>query len=202
MGASRLDGLPLDDQAICDEVVTLMIAGHETTPTALAWSFERVLRHPGVLERARAAARDGEAGYLDALVMESLRSRPLLVDAVRTLGAAVPIGGHQLPAGTTVMISIPLVHQREELYPEPGEFRPERFLGHHPKPHEWVPFGGGARRCIGAELATFEMKMVLACVLAEAELRAERAEPERARLFGTALTPSRRGAVVSAHPVR
>ncbi|MGE3449709.1 MAG: cytochrome P450, partial [Microbacteriaceae bacterium] len=119
-----------------------------------------------------------------------------LVDGVpRTLG------GCQLDADTTVMVSIPLVHQRPELYPEPAPLRPERFLGHHPKPHEWVPFGGGARRCIGADLAMFEMKTVLATVLAEADLSAERAAPEHTRLLGTALRPSRRAAVVLAHPV-
>lgn len=134
--------------------------------------------------------------------MESLRSRPPLVDAVRTLGADTTIGGHALPTDTTVMVSIPLVHQRADLYPEPADFRPDRFLGQHPKPHEWVPFGGGGRRCIGAELATLEMRTVLAFVLANAELRADRAEPEHSRLLGTALTPSRRCEVVSRHPVR
>lgn len=159
------------------------------------------MRHPAALERARAAARGGEDGYLDAVVMESLRSRPSLVDVVRTLGADVTLGGCQLAADTTVMVSIPLVHQRAELYPEPAAFRPERFLGHHPKPHEWVPFGGGARRCIGADLAMFEMKTVLTVVLADAELSADRTAPEHARLLGTALRPSRRATVVSAYPV-
>lgn len=202
MGAVGSDGLPLDDEAMCDEVVTLLIAGHETTSIALAWTFERVLRSPAVLERARAAARDGEPGYLDALVMESLRSRPPLVDSVRTLGADTTICGHALPTDTTVMVSIPLVHQRADLYPEPADFRPERFLGQHPKPHEWVPFGGGGRRCIGAELATFEMRTVVTSVLAQADLRAARTGPEHSRLLGTALTPSRRCEVVSRQPAR
>jgi cytochrome P450 len=133
--------------------------------------------------------------------MESLRSRPPLVDAVRTLTSDITLGGHHLPAGTTVMVPIPLVHQQAELYPEPTEFRPERFLGRHPKPHESVPFGGGARRCIGADLAMFEMKTVLASVLGASQLRAAKSAPEDVRLLGTALRPSRRGAVVSTRPV-
>jgi len=196
MAASDDEGRPLDDGDICDEVVTLLIAGHETTSVALAWAFERVLRHATVLDRVRegvAAGRDDV--YLDAVVKETLRSRPPLIDAVRTLGHPLTIGGCDLTAGSTVMVSIPLVHHRPELYPDPHRFLPDRFLAGRPGPYDWIPFGGGARRCIGAELASFEVSTVLSTVLAGADLRAERVEPEQTRLLGTALIPARGGSV-------
>ncbi len=196
MAGTTVDGAPLDDWSICDEVVTLLIAGHETTSAALAWAFERIVRHPPVLERTRSAIADGNGGYLDALIRESLRSRPPLVDAVRMTTRAVTLAGRDIPAGAIVMVSIPLVHHRTSAYPEPEAFRPERFLGRRPGPSEWVPFGGGRRRCLGAELAMMEMTKVIATVLARADLSPDRPQPEHARLFGTALLPSRRGSVV------
>ncbi len=196
MASMDADGAPIDDQSICDEVVTLLLAGHETTSTALAWAFERILRNPHVMERARAAVADDDSVYLDALIRESLRSRPPLVDAVRLTTEGVELAGRDVPAGAIVMVSIPLVHHRDTIYPAPEVFRPERFLEHRPGPSEWVPFGGGPRRCLGADLAMLEMKKVIATVLALAELEPDRRQPEQARLFGTALLPSRRASVV------
>ena len=196
MAGTDAAGAPIDDRSICDEVVTLLLAGHETTSTALAWAFERILRHPAVLARAQAAVADNDTVYLDALVRESLRIRPPLVDAVRLTTEGVTLGGRDVPAGAIVMVSIPLVHHRADIYPAPEVFSPERFLEHHPGPSEWVPFGGGPRRCLGAELAMLEMKTVIATVLASTDLEPERGLPEHPRLFGTALLPSRRASVV------
>jgi cytochrome P450 len=187
---------PLDDRAICDEVVTLLIAGHETTAIALAWMFERLVRHPAVLAQARRATTCGDTGFLDAVVKESLRTRPPLLDTVRMVTRPVALAGRTIPAGAVVMVSIPLVHRREDTYPDAQELRPERFLGTQPAPSDWVPFGGGARRCLGADLALMEMTHVLATVLARTDLEADRVQHERARLLGTALVPSRRGTII------
>lgn len=194
-GAGR-DGSPLMERSICDEVVTLLMAGYETTSTALGWAFERMLRHPVILERTRAAVREQDSVYLDALVRESLRSRPPLLDAVRYVRQPVTLGEHSIPAGAVVMVSIPLVHHRELAYPSAAAFCPERFLERRPGPAEWVPFGGGRRRCLGAHLAMLEMSKVIATVVGHTVLEADRSEPEQARLFGTALVPSRRATVV------
>jgi cytochrome P450 len=187
---------PLDDRAICDEVVTLLIAGHETTSIALAWMFERLVRHPAVLAEARGATTHGDNRFLDAVVKESLRTRPPLLDTVRMVTRPVALGGRTVPAGSVVMVSIPLVHRRQDVYPDAEVLRPERFLGTRPAPSEWVPFGGGARRCLGADLALMEMTNVLATVLARTHLVAAGGQHERARLLGTALVPSRRGTVI------
>jgi cytochrome P450 len=195
MSGTAADGDPLDDRSICDEVVTLLLAGHETTSTALAWAFERVLRHPEVLARARRAIADDDNFYLDALIRESLRSRPPLVDAVRMAARPVQLAGRDIPVGGIIMVSIPLVHHRDDVYSDPEAFRPERFVDHRPGPNEWVPFGGGTRRCLGADLAMLEMTKVIATVLARANL-APNGPPEQARLFGTALVPSKRASVV------
>jgi cytochrome P450 len=195
MSGTAADGAPLDDRSICDEVVTLLLAGHETTSTALAWAFERVLRHPSVLDRARGAIADDDNAYMDALIRESLRSRPPLVDAVRMATRPLRLGGRNIPVGAIIMVSIPLVHHRDDVYPDPEAFRPERFADHHPRPNEWVPFGGGTRRCLGADLAMLEMTKVIETVLARADLAAD-GPPEHARLFGTALVPSGRASVV------
>jgi cytochrome P450 len=187
---------PLDDRAICDEVVTLLIAGHETTAIALAWMFERLVRHPAVLAQAHHATTRGDAGFLDAVVKESLRARPPLLDTVRMVTRPVALGGRSVPAGAVVMVSIPLVHHRADVYPDAEVLRPERFLGTRPAPSDWVPFGGGPRRCLGADLALMEMTNVLATVLARTHLEADRVQHERARLLGTALVPSRRGTII------
>ena len=196
MSGTAADGAPLDDRSICDEVVTLLLAGHETTSSALAWAFERVLRSPVVLDRARCAIAGNDGVYLDALVRESLRSRPPLVDAVRMATRPVQLAGRDIPAGGIVMVSIPLVNHRGDVYPDPQAFRPDRFVEHHPRPSEWVPFGGGTRRCLGADLAMVEMTNVIATVLAAANLEPARPQSERARLFGTALLPSKGASVV------
>jgi len=176
-------GNGMTDHELRDEMFTLLMAGHETTATSLAWVFWHVLRHPRVLARLRDELR-GVAGdepvepaqvarleYLDAVVKETQRLTPVVPFTGRILHAQARIGGHLLPAGVGVSPAICLTHRRPDLWPEPERFRPERFLGARPGPGEFLPFGGGVRRCIGAAFATYETKVVLAEVLRRAELR-------------------------------
>ncbi len=164
-------GQALTDQELRDELMTLLVAGHETTATALAWTLERVSREPRVLaqlldEQARAG---GTASYLDATVKETLRLRPVVPAVVRRLQAPMTFGPWDLPAGVHVAPSIYLLHRRADLYPDPLAFRPERFLdGRPPGTYEWIPFGGGVRRCLGASFALMEMREVLSVVLRDA----------------------------------
>jgi cytochrome P450 len=159
------EGRPLTDLELRDELMTLLLAGHETTATALSWTLERVVRHPAVLERLREEAGSGEEAYLDATIKEALRLRPVLPAVGRHLTEPTEVGGHLLPAGVSINPSIYLLHRRSDLYPEPQAFRPERFLGKSPGTYEWIPFGGGIRRCLGASFALFEMKIVMQTIL-------------------------------------
>jgi cytochrome P450 len=183
----------LSDAELRDEVMTLLVAGHETTATALAWAFERLVRHPAALERARS----GDDDYLDAVVKETLRIRPVVADVVRTLTSEAEVGGYTLPAGTVVLPAIALV-QRSDSYEDALEFRPERFLDGSPPPYSWIPFGGGVRRCIGAAFATLEMKTVLREVLARVELEPVRRADEGTRVSGVMMLPDRAGTVLVA----
>lgn len=170
------DGRPMADRELRDELVTLLVAGHETTATALAWTFERLVHHPDVLARAR-EEDDGE--YLDAVIKETLRLRPILPIVVRKLAQPFEVAGHRLPAGITVVPCIYLMHRRPDVYPDPLAFRPERFLEKPAGTYTWIPFGGGVRRCLGASFALFEMKQVLSTVLPQVELRTEPGAGER-----------------------
>ncbi|HEX2086888.1 MAG TPA: cytochrome P450 [Solirubrobacteraceae bacterium] len=183
----------LGPRELRDQVVTLLVAGHETTATALAWTFERVLRHSDVLARLR----EGDDAYLDATVKESLRSRPVVPSVGRVLAEPYEVGGYLLPAGTRLVPSIVLSHAREEAYPDPEAFRPERFLGDGaPSGYEWLPFGGGVRRCLGASFALFEMRVVLRTVLRTARLEADRADPEPTVRSNVTLAPGRGARVI------
>jgi cytochrome P450 len=171
--AEHEDGSPLDDQEVRDEVLTMVMAGYETTTSGCAWALERLLRSPDKLERLTAEVEAGEDdSYLDAVVKETLRARPVVPVVARHLAESVELDGYLIPAGSTVMVSIYLVHNDEETYPKPEEFKPERFLSGAPDGAAWIPFGGGVRRCIGARFAELEMKVVLTQVLATARLRA------------------------------
>ena len=165
------DGEPMDDQEIRDQLMTLLLAGHETTATGLAWTFDLLLRHPPVLERLVAAVDAGEEAYLRAVVSESLRLRPVIPLAGRRLSQELRVNGHVLPPDTDVTPAIWLAHTRPDRYPEPYAFRPERFLENAPATYAWVPFGGGVRRCIGAAFAEMEMRVVLAEILRRRTLR-------------------------------
>jgi cytochrome P450 family 135 len=173
------NGEGLDDRELRDQLVTLLLAGHETTATALAWTFDLLLRNPGPLSRLRSELADGDEQYLRAVLTEALRLRPVVPLAGRRLGDELRVGEWLLPPGTDVTPAFWLTHTRADLYPEPFAFRPERFLAHPPETYAWVPFGGGVRRCLGAAFAEFEMRVVLREVLTRCDLRRARRSPER-----------------------
>jgi cytochrome P450 len=172
------DGSPMSDREVRDELLTLLTAGHETTATALAWAVERLVRHPDKLTRLREEVRAGQKEYLEAVVTETLRLRPVISLVARRLKEPVEIGGWELPAGVTVTPSIYLVHRRPDVYPNPDRFEPERFLENPPGTYTWIPFGGGVRRCIGGAFAQFEMEVVLAELIKRRDLAASRSESE------------------------
>ncbi|HYP55851.1 MAG TPA: cytochrome P450 [Solirubrobacterales bacterium] len=189
--ARHEDGSPMSDAEIRDELVTLLVAGHETTATSLAWAMERLARHPEKLERLReeVGAGDDDA-YLTATIQETLRLRPVISIVVRRLTESVEIGGHRLPAGVAVTPSIYLVHRNPRVYPEPDRFLPERFLDNPPGTYTWIPFGGGVRRCLGAAFAQFEMAVVLEELVRRRDFRPARSRPER--VFRRAITETPR----------
>ena len=182
------DGQRLSDREVRDELVTLLLAGHETTATGLAWCFDLLLHHPGVLERAR----EGDERYLDAVVKESLRVRPVIPGVGRVVrGEPFRLNGYEIPPGIEINPSIRLIHRREDLYQDASAFRPERFLVENPPDtYTWIPFGGGTRRCIGASFALMEMRIVIARVLARAGgLRAAETKPAKVQFRGITLSP-------------
>jgi cytochrome P450 len=193
--ARHEDGSPMSDRELRDELVTLLVAGHETTATALAWALERLARHPEKLDRLTAEVEAGEDEYLKAVVLETLRLRPVISLVNRTLKEPFEIGGYELPAGVKVAPCIYLVHRRPDVYPEPERFLPERFLESPPGTYTWIPFGGGVRRCLGGAFAQFEMEVVLRELVSRTSIRPARPEPER--VFRRAITETpRRGAEV------
>ena len=187
--ARHEDGTPMSDVELRDELLTLLVAGHETTATALAWAVERLIRHPEKLDRLTEETRAGETEYLDAVVTETLRLRPVISVVARRLTEPVEIGGWELPAGVTVTPSIYLVHRRPDVYPEPERFLPERFIDNPPGTYTWIPFGGGVRRCLGGAFAQFEMRVVLAELVRRLRLEPVRAEPEPVKRRAITETP-------------
>jgi cytochrome P450 len=201
LAARHDDGSPMSDEELRDELVTVLAAGHETTATALAWAVERLLRTPRVLGTLRESLAAGEDDYLDATIKETLRARPVIVDVARKLTAPASIGGYELPAGTFVMPAIAAMHYREDLFPDPEEFRPERFLEGKPDTYVWIPFGGGVRRCIGAAFAEYEMRIVLRAILERAELSAPDPKPEKVKVRNITLAPGKGTLVNLAQPL-
>lgn len=179
MTAEFEDGTRMEDQELRDQLMTLLLAGHETTATALAWTFDLLLRHPEVLARLRDSLAAGEEDYLRATISESLRLRPVIPLAGRRLSKPLVADGLELPEGTDVTPAIWLTHTRADIYPDPFAFKPERFLEDGPDTYSWIPFGGSVRRCIGATFAEFEMRVVLREVLTRCELHKASPEPER-----------------------
>jgi cytochrome P450 len=181
------EGRRLSDEEVRDELLTLLLAGHETTATGLAWTFDLLLHSLAVRDRAAL----GEQPYLDAVVKESLRLRPVIPGVGRVVRReAFDLNGYRIPAGVEINPSIRVVHRRADLYPEPGTFRPERFLGSDaPDTYTWVPFGGGVRRCLGASFAQLEMRTVVARVLERTQLRAAVPELEEVVFRGITLAP-------------
>jgi cytochrome P450 len=186
----------MGDQELRDELMTLLVAGHETTATALSWAIERLVRHPQALADLRDDLDAGSTTYLEAVIHETLRLRPVLPVVVRDLQADTEIGGRHLPGGTRIAVSITLAHRNPDVYPDPHAFRPERWLGTKPGTYTWIPFGGGIRRCLGASFALFEMQQVLPAVVGELELQATDPRPERVARRAITLTPARRAEVV------
>jgi cytochrome P450 family 135 len=183
------DGGTMSDKELRDQLMTLLLAGHETTATALAWTFDLLLRHPEPLRRLRDSLAAGEDDYLRATISESLRLRPVLPLAGRRLAKELSVDGLTLPAGTDVSPAIWLTHTRADLYPEPFAFQPERFLGDGPESYAWIPFGGGIRRCIGAAFAEFEMRIVLREVLTRCDLHKASPLPEKTGRRNITLSP-------------
>jgi cytochrome P450 len=181
------DGEHLSDQEVRDELMTLLLAGHETTATGLAWCFDLVLHAPAV--HARALRR--EEAYLDAVVKESLRIRPVIPAVGRVVrGRPFRLGEYVIPPGIEINPSIRLMHRREDVYPDAGAFRPERFLADDPPDtYSWIPFGGGTRRCLGASFALMEMRVVLSRVLERTALRAASPEPAKVQFRAITLAP-------------
>ena len=172
-------GQPMTDEELRDELITLLLAGHETTATALCWAVEEIVRRPEVLGRILAEVRSAPADrahraqlpYLDAVIKEVLRLRPLTSLIARRLTAPITLREHEIPAGTYVLPCVYLAHRHPDYWDKPGEFLPERFLDKKPDPYAWIPFGGGARRCIGMAFALLEMRVVLATLLPLVQLR-------------------------------
>ncbi len=183
------DGEGMTDTDLRDQLMTLLLAGHETTATALAWTFDLLLRHPEPLQRLRDSLEAGEDDYMRATISESLRLRPVVPLAGRRLAEELSVDGLTLPAGTDVTPAIWLAHTRPDVYPEPFAFKPERFLEDAPDTYAWIPFGGGIRRCIGAAFAEFEMRIVLREVLTRCELRKADPAPEKIGRRNITLSP-------------
>src|SRR4051794_16420202 len=193
--ARHEDGAPMSDEELRDELMTLLVAGHETTATALAWTIERVVRHPQVLRRLTDDPEDDE--YVDAVVKEALRLRPILPIVARRLQEPMEVAGRLIPAGATLAPCIWLVHRRPDVYPEPERFQPERFLGQPAGTYTWIPFGGGVRRCLGASFALFEMQQVLAAITPAVQLFPAEPQDERVRRRAITLTPEKGTRVIA-----
>ncbi len=189
MGARFEDGEAMSDSELRDQLMTLLLAGHETTATALAWTFDLLLRHQAPLQRLRDSLKQGEEDYLRATIAESLRLRPVIPLAGRRLAVELSVDGLTLPAGTDVTPAIWLTHTRADLYPEPFAFRPERFLEEGPDTYAWIPYGGGIRRCLGASFAEFEMRIMLREVLTRCDLHKASPTPERVGRRNITLSP-------------
>jgi cytochrome P450 len=193
-------GQPMTDRELRDELVTLLVAGHETTASALSWGFEQLVRAPATLARVTNAAVADDTAYLEATVKEILRRRPVLpIAQPRRIKQAVEIGGHTYEPGPALIGCIYLVHHDERLYPEPYAFRPERFLDGTPGKFSWIPFGGGVRRCLGASFAQLEMRIALKAILGQVEVASALDGREGIGRRSITLSP-RRGTPISVRP--
>jgi len=193
-------GDALSELELRDELLTLLLAGFETTANSLAWTWERLVRTPEAHEQLCHSVRSGEQAdeHVEATILEGMRSRPVIPIIGRRVGARWRLGEYVVPAGSAISASILLVHHREDLYPEPFEFMPKRWLGRKPGSYEWIPFGGGTRRCLGATLAMAEQRVVLSAMARRLDMGAERPEAERAQHRNVTMIPAR-GARVIVH---
>jgi cytochrome P450 len=192
------DGEGLTDQEVRDELLTLVLAGHETTANSLAWAWERLVRAPDAHDRLRDAVRSGEgaAEQVEATILETMRSRPVVPIVGRRVMAPWLLSPYAVRADTPILVSILLLHHREDVYPRPFEFLPERWIGRRPGTYEWIPFGGGTRRCLGAALAMAEQRVVLEMMARRLDLEAAEPEPERARHRNVTMIPAHGARVV------
>jgi cytochrome P450 len=194
------DGTEMSDAELRDQLMTLLVAGHETTATALAWTFDLLLHRPDALARLGDELDAGSHTYLDAVITEALRVRPVVTFTGRELRAGAELAGYEFPAGTIVMAAIYLTHTRPDLYEDPYAFRPERFLGDGaPETYSWIPFGGGTRRCIGAAFAQFEMRIAIETILRSVELQPASPELERPIRRNVTLSPRNGTRVIAAN---
>jgi cytochrome P450 len=195
------EGRPMSDEELRDELVTLVLAGHETTANSLAWTFERLVRFPEPYERLRSAVRSGSQeeadAYVEATIHEGMRARPVIPMIVRLVQRPWRLGRFVVPAGSPVAMSIVGIHHREDLYPDPFVFRPERFLNRKPGTYTWIPFGGGIRRCLGAALAMAEQQVVLSAIVRRIDLAAADPAPEAPRQRNVTMIPQHGGRVVA-----
>jgi cytochrome P450 len=198
MRARTEEGEPLTDQELRDELITLVLAGFETTANSLAWTWERLVRSPTAYERLREAVRSGVGGaeHVEAAIIEGMRTRPVIPAIGRRVTVPWRLGDYVTEPGTPIIMSILLVHHREDLYPDPFAYRPERWLGRKPGTYEWIPFGGGTRRCLGAALAMAEQRVVLEAMIRRLDLEAEDPAPEHAVHRNVTMIPSRGARVV------
>jgi cytochrome P450 len=188
--ARRDDGSELSDEEIRDELVTLIVAGSETTATALAWTFDLVLHRPGTRQRIIAEAELGESEFTDAAIKESLRLRPPVIAAGRVTAQTVDLGPWRIPEGVRIWTPMSLIQRDPDAYDHANEFRPERFLEGKPPAYMWIPFGGGVRRCLGAPFALLEMRVVLQTVLSRLKLTPLSQSVERTRAEGAIIVPA------------
>jgi cytochrome P450 family 135 len=191
LGARHEDGSPLSEDEVCSELMMLLITGHETTATALAWALDLLSREPAALERVAVEAGSGGGPFTEAAIREALRLRPPVPLIARRTKRPFSLGEHLIPAEVTITPCPLLVHHRADVYPDPFAFRPERFLDQAPGTYTWLPFGGGVRRCIGAHFAQLEMRVVLSTMLRRVAVRASRPQPEEMRSRAATLTPAR-----------
>jgi cytochrome P450 len=189
--ARHEDGSPMSEQEIRDELMTLLVAGHETTATTLAWAFERLSQDPRVLARLVEAIEGDDEAYVTATIQETLRIRPVLPNvAPRLVVKPIEVGGWAYPTGCSLVLNGYLLHHDPDIYPDPFAFRPERFLDESPGTYTWIPFGGGRRRCLGASFAMLEMKIVLRQALGALTVEPAGAVPEVARRRNITVRPS------------
>ena len=201
LGARDEDGEPMNDRELRDEMVTVLGAGHETTATGLAWAVERLAHNPARAGEAARLARRRRGGLSRRpRCKETLRARPVIVDVGRKLTAPATIGGYELPRGTFVLAAIAALHYREDTFPEPEAFRPERFLEAKTDNYAWIPFGGGIRRCIGAAFAEYEMRTILREFVERADLRPADPKPEKVKIRNITWCPAKGARVVLERP--
>ncbi|HKG39764.1 MAG TPA: cytochrome P450 [Conexibacter sp.] len=199
LAARDEDGNAMTDEELRDELLTLVLAGHETTAHSLAWTFERLLRSPAAYDRLREEVRsdsEDSAAYVEATIHEAMRNRPVVPITGRRVKAPWQLGDWRLPANSHVLVSIALLHHREDVYPDPFNFRPERFLGVKPGTYTWVPFGGGIRRCLGATLAMAEQRVVLRAIARRTDMVAPDPRPERVMHRNVTMLPAKGAEVV------